>query len=155
MDTSDNNNSGEMFIRGVQREETGQTCITFPKTHGSHSRCPCWGTQTPGPHPGAGCAWEPPPAGLTGRPGSDLLHTMRSQSKSPSGTKPSHRVTGQITDTSAVHTVHRQTIHPLTSFPGVCTNMPRLNRAFNLHLKASQTSFYSLWMKRSSWLWFL
>lgn len=71
--------------------------IMFPLTPRSHSHCPCWGTQTPGPHPGAGCAWVPPPAGLTGHPGSDQLHTMRSQSKSPSGTKPSHRALGQIT----------------------------------------------------------
>lgn len=68
----------------------------------SHSHCPCWGTQTPGPHPGAGCAWVPPPAGPTGRPGSDQLHTMRSQSKSPSGTKSSHRAMGQITGSSSV-----------------------------------------------------
>lgn len=92
-----------MYIWVVQR---GSLDIMFPPTHRSHSHCPCWGTQTPGPHPGAGCAWEPPPAGPTGRPGSDQLHTMRSQSKSPSGTKPSHRVMGQITGTSStVHTM--------------------------------------------------
>lgn len=83
--------------------------ITFLLTHMSHSHCPGWGTQTPGPHPGVGCAWVPPPVGPIGRPGSDQLHTMRSQSKSPSGTKPSHRAMGQITDTSS--SVHLIDIH--------------------------------------------
>lgn len=78
---------------------------TLGLTNPAHLHCPCWGTQTLGPHPGAGCAWVPPPAGLTGHPGSDQLHTMRSQSKSPSGTKSSHRAMGQITGTSDAQTV--------------------------------------------------
>lgn len=98
---------------GSSRQETGQTVncknsspawgIVFPLTHRSHSHCPCWCTQTPDPHPAAGCAWEPPPAGLTGRPGSDQLHTTRSQSMSQSGSKPKHRATVRSQTRDAVH----------------------------------------------------
>lgn len=106
-----------------------------------HSRSPCWGTQTPGPHPWAGCASVRPPAGPTGRPGSDQLHTMRSQSKSPSGTKSSHRANGQITETRSRHSFDTQLSSRLDYF---CFNEPILKEYLHNSCLQATTKFFCL-----------